>query len=76
MRMRTPPKMDRPLIWRPGRLAAALDVAPSTLYRWEKSGRMPPRARLADGVSGWLDDDIRIWLRSRSQQNREAEAER
>ncbi len=49
-------------IYRPGKVARVLDVSRATVYRWEASGRLPPRVILGPGVSGWLEQDIAAFI--------------
>jgi len=55
-----------PLFYRPAELARKLSVGRTTLYDWERDGKMPRRINLAPGVAGWLADDIHSWLEAKS----------
>jgi predicted DNA-binding transcriptional regulator AlpA len=43
---------------RPKRLAKLLDRHPATIWRWEKSGKLPPQCRFG----GWPEDQIKELL--------------
>lgn len=52
-------------IVRPHRLAELLGVNPSTIWRWQQTGVLPPPIRVSDGVHGWLEAEISELLESR-----------
>jgi predicted DNA-binding transcriptional regulator AlpA len=43
-------------------LASLLGVSRTTLWRMEKDGELPSRINVSQGVSGWLESDIKAWL--------------
>lgn len=51
-------------LWGVAEIAAALEVAPRTVYWWarDKASFPPPAAELASGRV-WLADDVRKWRR-------------
>lgn len=49
-------------IIRPVEAAVLLGVTRSTLYRWEKSGRLAPRIILGPGTSGWKEEDLAAFI--------------
>jgi len=40
-------------------------IGPSTAWRWEKSGELPPRRRFGPNTVGWLSNEIDEWLQLR-----------
>lgn len=52
-------------IIRVGELASLLGVSRTTLWRMEKAGELPSRINISQGVSGWLESDIKEWLDDR-----------
>ncbi len=59
------PEPSPRLVWWPGRLAKALDVNRSTLWRWERDGYLPPRIKIGPGAGAWPDATIQQWLKRR-----------
>ena len=54
--------MDR--IIRMAEMLKITGVTRQTIYQWEKQGKFPKRATaLPRGTPGWLESDIREWLR-------------
>lgn len=49
-------------IIRTGKLADLLGVSRTTIWRMEQEGKLPPRVRISEAVSGWLASDIEKWL--------------
>jgi predicted DNA-binding transcriptional regulator AlpA len=49
---------------RPGRLAKLLDCDPSTIWRWEDDGTLPPPIVIA-GVKGWPEHELLEWMKAR-----------
>ncbi|MGH2688174.1 MAG: helix-turn-helix transcriptional regulator [Actinomycetota bacterium] len=51
---------------RPGELAERLSVSRTTLWRWERSGRLPKRRRLGENVNvtGWSAQELEEWFAS------------
>jgi len=45
------------VIWPPG-LEQRLGISPPTRWRWEKSGKLPPRDVHIGGRSGWRPETI------------------
>jgi predicted DNA-binding transcriptional regulator AlpA len=52
-------------IIRPSELAEALSVSTVTVWRMEKRGDLPPRRKISQGTSGWLESDLIEWLKER-----------
>jgi predicted DNA-binding transcriptional regulator AlpA len=46
------------------RLAELLDVHPATIWRWKKSGVLPPTVRIG-GIEAWREEDLYDVLTSR-----------
>ena len=51
-------------LYRPAKAAEHLGVSRATLYRYEKSGRLPHRLVLGPGASGWRLSDLELYLDS------------
>jgi predicted DNA-binding transcriptional regulator AlpA len=49
-------------IIRPAKAARMLGISRTTLYRWEKEGRLAPRVILGPGVSGWKEADLAAFI--------------
>jgi predicted DNA-binding transcriptional regulator AlpA len=49
-------------IIRPAKTARILGVSRATVYRWEASGRLPPRVILGPGTSGWKEEDLAAFI--------------
>lgn len=49
---------------RPSELAERLSVSRSTLWRWERTGRLPKRRRLGHNVNvtGWSAQELEEWF--------------
>jgi prophage regulatory protein len=43
-------------------LAKFLGVAPSTIYRWLESGKLPKPYQLGDAAVRWRMSEIETWL--------------
>ncbi len=56
-------------VYRLGRLAKLIGVDPSTLWRWERDGVLPPRIQIGPGVKGWTEEMLKEVL---DQRRREA----
>ena len=52
-------------IIRPSELAEALSISTVTVWRMEKRGDLPPRRKISQGISGWLESDLIEWLKER-----------
>ena len=59
---------DPNAIVRPGELADILSISRPTLWRWEQSGKLPPKLRFSGRISGWRYKDIVEWLNRQGQQ--------
>ena len=46
--------------------AERLGVCVRTLERWERLGKFPARVKLGPNTTGWTEEDIDEWLRSRA----------
>jgi predicted DNA-binding transcriptional regulator AlpA len=53
---------DPNFIIRPTALSEMLSVSLTTLWRWEKLGRLPGRMHLGGRAVGWRYGDIEEWL--------------
>jgi len=42
-----------------------LGVARTTLWRWERDGRLPPRRKIGPNTVGWLESEIDEFATSR-----------
>jgi predicted DNA-binding transcriptional regulator AlpA len=51
--------------YRPGRLAELLDVDDATIWRWRKSGILPPPSEISPGIRGWTEEQIRELIEQR-----------
>lgn len=49
-------------IIRPKELADLLSVSAATLWRMEKSGKLPPKVTLSKRAVGWKETDIKKWI--------------
>lgn len=49
-------------LYRPAKAAEYLGVSKATLYRYEKEGRLPPRAIVGPGASGWRLSELDKFL--------------
>lgn len=57
-------------------LCRLISVSPTTLWRMEKRGELPPRIKISTRAVGWRESDIEEWLESRSEPlNQEADHE-
>ena len=45
-------------------LAKRLGISRTTLWRWERHGRIPKKRRVGPNVTGWLVSDIDAWWNS------------
>lgn len=52
-------------IIRMGELSHMLGVSKTTLWRMEKRGELPQRIKISRRVVGWLESDIKEWLKNR-----------
>lgn len=55
--------IPNPLL-RPAKAAEFLGLSRATLYRYEQSGRLPPRVVVGPGASGWRLSDLTGFLDS------------
>lgn len=42
-----------------------IPVSPSTIWRWERSGRFPMRLHLGAGSVAWVEQEVHDWLANR-----------
>ena len=50
---------------RTNEVAEMLGVTRATIWRWEKSGHLPPRRQLGPNVVGWLEEELQQYADSR-----------
>ena len=43
---------------------AVTGLSKTTIYRFEKEGRFPPRVSLGERSVGWFEDDVQSFLKS------------
>lgn len=55
-------KLSRSRCLRAGELAERLGISRVTLWRWERSGRLPPKRQIGPNVVGWLESEIDEWF--------------
>jgi prophage regulatory protein len=46
-------------------VADRVGVCVRTLERWERLGLFPARVKLGPNTTGWTEDDLEEWLRTR-----------
>lgn len=46
-------------------LTKKFGVSATTLWRWERDGRIPPRRQIGPNVVAWLESDIDEWMLAR-----------
>lgn len=59
-------KLMKSRVVRPNELAERLGVARTTLWRWQREGRLPPPQLVGPNVRGWLEADLDQWWEARS----------
>lgn len=47
-------------------LARRLGVTRSTIWRWIREGRLPPKHHYGPNSSGWLESELEEWWSTRS----------
>jgi predicted DNA-binding transcriptional regulator AlpA len=47
-------------------LAKRLGVTRSTIWRWLREGRLPPKHQYGPNCSGWLETELEEWWSTRS----------
>lgn len=52
-------------IYRTTRLARLLSVDVTTIWRWRKSGVLPPPVEIGPGVRGWTEEQLKDFLDQR-----------
>lgn len=52
-------------IVRPSDLAEALGVARATIWRMEKRGDLPPRIKVSPRCTGWIEEELEEFFKSR-----------
>ena len=60
-------------ILRPNEVVEMLGVSRTTLWRWERSGNLPPKLVLGPHSIGWLESDLAEWIAARKQAEPETE---
>jgi prophage regulatory protein len=55
------------MVLRPKELAQALGLGKTTLWLWSKRPDFPPKIRLGPRAVGWDVDQVREWLRQRTE---------
>lgn len=67
--LRRPLQRPNPFrLYRTERLAELFDVDPSTIWRWRKSGELPPPVEIG-GVHGWTEEQLREVIERRRQKD-------
>jgi prophage regulatory protein len=61
-------------IVRANELAELLGISRTTLWRWERQGRIPKKRRVGPNVTGWLASEIDAWWASQSPPEEENDA--
>jgi prophage regulatory protein len=51
-------------IMRLSEVKAVTGLSKTTIYRFEKEGRFPPRVSLGERSVGWFEDDVQSFLKS------------
>jgi excisionase family DNA binding protein len=59
-------KLMKSRVVRPNELAERLGVARTTLWRWQREGRLPSPQLVGPNVRGWLEADLDQWWEARS----------
>jgi predicted DNA-binding transcriptional regulator AlpA len=54
----------KPIFYRAARLAQALGISRTTLWRLWKRGVLPPPVKISRGVSGWPASEIEVLIAS------------
>ena len=54
--------LDPLQMYRPAQLAALLGVHKITLYKWLRSGHLPPPVKIGPITVAWRASDIQAWL--------------
>ena len=54
-------------IMRLSEVKAVTGLSKTTIYRFEKEGRFPPRVSLGERSVGWFEDDVETFLLSLKQ---------
>ncbi len=59
-------------ILRANELAERLGISRTTLWRWERAGRLPRKRRVGPNVTGWLESEIEEWWAAQTTQGAES----
>lgn len=51
---------------------ARTGLSRSTVYRLEAAGQFPPRIKLGESASAWLESEVTAWLRQKVEASRQA----
>ena len=51
-------------IIRANELSERLGISRTSLWRWERQGRIPKKRDIGPNVSGWLESEIEEWFAS------------
>jgi prophage regulatory protein len=57
--------MDSMAILRTTDVIRLTGLSRTTLWRFERSGKFPARLRLGPNSVGWLDHEVRQWIKAR-----------
>ena len=44
---------------------AATGLSRTTLWRYQRAGKFPPRRRIGPHLVGWLSDEVEEWIKAR-----------
>lgn len=54
--------ITNPQFVRPEDFADRLTISLSTLHKWEKEGKLPPKIRISARKTGWYADDVNNFI--------------
>lgn len=50
---------------RPREVAALLGIGRTTLWRWQRDGKLPAPRRLGENTIAWAEEELDEWLAAR-----------